>query len=269
MKKRLLIGASLTAVSILLCSCSDAKETSATTAEITKEETTAASEEISESETEETEDTEETEASEETVAKDPEMYRAYYDFVSDPGSYEWDGTTIYFDDYNWDSFILEDIDGDGSEELIATNLDPDRFESSMQYYLVVGYYDGSLRISELRDGVASAGGYRGTVSYLPGEGVIYDDWISAPDGNPGFTYYKLENGEVLNEGGGYLEPDQDYEYPESFENGTWTWGALVVTEEEFNDYVKEITKDDSGIPLSSIGYISQAQMLDELQKMIG
>lgn len=198
------------------------------------------------------------------------MYEQYYEFVSDPYKFAWDG--VYYDryvyddlDYGWKDFALIDFDGDGSDELIATNEDWEtRVDAGMQYYLIASYYDGKLVITELGDGVASAGGYRGTKCYLPGKGVIYDDAFSAPLGAPSFSIYRLQNGSFEYTEGGYVSPDFDLDYPECLDKGEWHVGDSIVTEEEYYKAFKELTDDNSGIALEDIEYIGKDEMLKEL-----
>lgn len=193
-------------------------------------------------------------------------YQAYINFIQNSADYEWDGRYYemyvkHGDDPGWDSFQLIDFDGDGSEELIVTNRSEDRSDAGMQYYLIVDWYDGEIVISELSDGVASAGGYRGTKYYLPGKGIIYDMSISAPFGSPGFSVYEFSDGKFEYSIGGYLEPDSDYDNPGQYDNGTLYWDGKEVSIEEFKKYEADYSDDYSGIALLDIDYLDKESML--------
>lgn len=199
------------------------------------------------------------------------LYQAYYNFILNYNDYEWDGrycnmVSSQGEDYGWDSFQLIDFDGDGSDELIVSNRSDNRLDAGMQYYLIVDWYDGEIVITELCDGVASAGGYRGKKYYLPGKGIIYDDKFSAPYGNPGFSVYKFSEGKFEFGEGGNLEPNREFEYPENLGNGTWYWDGKEVTEEEYKKLTEENSDNFSGIALEDIDYLDKDSMLDILEK---
>ncbi|MCR5209774.1 MAG: hypothetical protein K6C99_06160 [Lachnospiraceae bacterium] len=210
-----------------------------------------------------------------TTSAGSDAYDLFYDFAVNPYEFEWDG--LYHDryvydgvDYGWKDFALVDLDGDGNEELIATNTDGEnRPDAGMQSYLIAYCKDGKFAISELADGVASAGGYRGTKCYLPGRGIIYDDSFSAPYGAPAFCIYRLKDGVFEYSEEGYLSPAFDYDYPECLEKGEWHVGDKTVTEEEYKDEFNRLTDNNSGIALGEIEYISRDEMLDILSSHDG
>lgn len=200
------------------------------------------------------------------------LYQAYYDFIKNPYSYEWDGIIFEMNkadsdfDYEWDSFRLVDFDGDNSDELIVTNRSDDRPEAGMQYYLIIDWYDGKIEITELEDGVASAGGYRGTKYYIPGKGIIYDVSVSAPYGNPGFDVYELSEGKFKHSAGGYVDPDPDYDNPGEYDKGTLYWDGKEVSVEKFKELEAEYSDNYSGIALEEIDYLEKERILEILEK---
>lgn len=198
------------------------------------------------------------------------LYQEYYNVIKNPYAYEWDGYIFdmreYSDfDYEWDSFQLIDFDGDNSKELIITNRSLDRPDPSMQYYLIADWHDGKIVLSELADGVATAGGYRGTKYYVPGKGIIYDMSISAPYGNPGFSVYELSEGKFEYSAGGYLEPDPDDHIPGEYDKGTLYWEGKEVSVEEFKEFEAEYSDNYSGIALGDVDYLDIESMLEKLE----
>lgn len=189
----------------------------------------------------------------------------FYNFVSDPSSYSWEiNGPVQSSDFKWDSFQLVDFDGDGTPELIATCVSEDRPDGGMQHYAIVDNTGNGLSISDIADGVASAGGYRGTAYYIPGTSIIYDLSNSAPTGAPGATIYAFENGKIEYKEGGYCEPDP--EDPSDWSKGTWNWGTEEISEDEYNNKLNSLTQNQSGTPLNEINYMDKDSMLKELQK---
>ena len=195
---------------------------------------------------------------------DDDIYAGYAAIVSNPKAFEWRDFNVMADGYNWDGFQLIDFNGDGIEELIATNRDENRFDGGIQYYMIVSQNENGLVVNYVFDGVASAGGYRGSKSYIAGKG-IYDDAIYAPYGTPNFSFRVFEKGKLVVKESGYLDVNRDYEYPECMEKGTWYWNDKAVTEAEYNEKVKELTQNDSGKTLESIDYIDKDTMLRTLE----
>ena len=194
-----------------------------------------------------------------------EVYQAYADFIDNYTSYEWE--KIYdVEDYGWNAFALIEFDGDADPELIATNTDEmGRVDGGMQCYLIVDYTGDGFHIMETSDGVASAGGYRGTKYYVPGAGIVYDLSNDAPLGAPGASIFTYQNGTLEYTNGGYLQADYELEYPECVEKGTWYWDDEEVTEEEYNEKLNAITEDQSGIALAGIHYGTREQFLSGLK----
>ena len=271
MKRQIRLIATYLSFSLLIAGCNattentpeDSSDDTSITEQETRQTTTSDTEISEEDPTDETEQAEEAEPAE-------NLYQAYYDFIQNPSEYEWDGRyyemCVYDEmDFGWDSFQLIDLDGDGSDELIVTNRSEDRPDAGMNYYLVVDRYEGEIVITELADGVASAGGYRGTKYYIPGRGIIYDISANAPYGAPGFSAYGFSNGGYEYSIGGYMEPASDLEYPDNWDNGTWYWNGEEVTEEEYFEFEAEYTENYSGIALEDIEYMDEASMLNILE----
>lgn len=190
---------------------------------------------------------------------------AFDDFISDPYSYEWEKIGNPEQVFNWDGYQLIELDGDDSPEMIVTSLNECSPTDGLQHYLVLDNTDSGLVINEMADGVASAGGYRGTLYYLPNSSVIYDMSISAPYGAPGFTLYKAENGKINYVESGYFNPDHEAG-ADAMDQGQWYWGSNVVTQEEYDSKIDEFTDSQSGIAFNEIQYMDKDSMMKELNK---
>ncbi|MCR4648289.1 MAG: hypothetical protein K5776_04340 [Lachnospiraceae bacterium] len=188
----------------------------------------------------------------------------YIDFINNYDSYDWD--RAYPDsDYGYNAFQLIDLDGDEVLDLVATNTDPDRFDAGMQCYVIVTIRDGKLAISEIVDGVASAGGYRGSKYYIEGEGVIYDESIQAPYGAPGFSVFELaDDGVIIPVNGAYFEPDEDFDG--DLEKGKWFWDSEEVSSEKIDEIISSYTEMGHCIAFSGIDYVDKETILNTLSK---
>lgn len=219
-------------------------------------EDTELEEELTEEETEP-----EDELKPEEGSADIKIYRKFFDIVSDADKMEWDG------------FRLIDLDDDRIYELFATCIDGEREDPGIQPYMIVGHKDGETVISdELSDGVAGAGGYRGTLYYLEGRGILHESMYFAPLEEPADRVYSLKDGEIVETDMGEFTADRTADaYDDDwdlFENGEWRWNGKIVTEDEYKDSLREATYNMVGEPLSEIDWISREQMLDDLQSLI-
>ena len=186
------------------------------------------------------------------------VYKQYYDVVTGADTKKWDG------------FALIDLDGDGVSELFATCINGEREDESIQPYMIVGYKDNAAVLNEeLQDGVAGAGGYRGTLYYIGGKGLLHESMTIAPFGLPADTVYKLRDGTVeISDTGefsidSYGDPeDEDWD---PLQNGTWTWNGETVTEEQYNDMLNKALSGEEGLPMSSIEWKSRDDILKELK----
>ncbi|MCR5591523.1 MAG: hypothetical protein K6F73_08315 [Lachnospiraceae bacterium] len=226
------------------------------------EESTPAEEEASEEKEEKEEEVkahEEAEDEEEPVKELPgaKIYREFYDIVSDA------------DPKKWDAFALLDLDGDEIYELLATNIDGERLDPGMQPYMIVGHDgDRTFENDELSDGVAGAGGYRGTLLYLPGKGILHESMFFAPFGEPADNIYTMKNGKIELRDSGYFYTDRSVEFDENYdplEHGEWSWNNRTVTEDEYKHLLDDATDGIEGEPLSEIGWMSRVKVLRELK----
>ena len=186
------------------------------------------------------------------------VHKDYYDIVSKADPKQWDG------------FALIDLDGDGVNELFATFIDGEREDPGIQPYMIVGYNNTAIINDELQDGVAGAGGYRGTLYYLEGKGILHESMVYAPFGTPADTIYALKDGKIEIMGQGEFTVDDfagsEDEGWDPLEHGSWTWNGQNVTEEEYNGKVREATNDTEGLPMSEIDWKSKEDIQKELER---
>ena len=188
-----------------------------------------------------------------------EPFSDYYEIVSNA------------DPNEWDAFKLIDLDGNGTPELFATCISGKRDDPGIQPYMVVGQGENGIVVNdELQDGVAGAGGYRGSLYYIEGKGKIYDSAFYAPFGEPADTIYILDNGEIKTLSYGYFEADRTSSIEDEdwdlYEHGEWKWNDKVVTEEEYKKKYREAIDNTEGLPMSEIEYIDRDSMLEELKE---
>ncbi len=191
-------------------------------------------------------------------ASEDGKYQAFTDFVSEADPKKWDG------------FALIDLDGDGMAELFATCLEGEREDPGIQPYMIAGQdQSGKVVINdELRDGVAGAGGYRGTLYYLEDMGLLHESMTYAPFGSPADTVYAFRNGTIeVSDTGEYSVDDFDGADEEGWDplaHGTWTWNGETLTEEEYYGKLKEATNDTEGLPFEGIDWKDKDTILESL-----
>jgi hypothetical protein len=174
----------------------------------------------------------------------------------------------------WDRFQLIDLDADGQPELFATCTDENRPDAGMQPYMIVGYnQQGIVMNDEFADGVASAGGYRGTLYYLPGTGKLLDSAVYAPLGLPSDTIYEMKDGAITyTEYGGFnvteYPDDTADENWDPMEHGEWEWMDETVSEDEYKQKFLAATENTTGKAMNEIDYMDKESMLKELEKLI-
>ena len=162
------------------------------------------------------------------------------------------------------------MDGDGISELFATCLN-DNNECYQLYmlqpYMIVGHDENGIVINDdLADGTASAGGYRGTLYYLPGIGKIHDSAMYAPYGTPSDTVYIMKNGRIELLSSGYFSVDSS-DLPDNW-SGTWYWNDEIVDENEYNQRLISDLENTTGVALCDINYFGKEEMIKALEEAL-
>ncbi len=196
-----------------------------------------------------------------------DIYASYIDIVKECDNYKFDDWEITFD-----KFALIDFDGDDKPELFATGSFPDEYYmGGMQPYLIVGRNsEGAVINDVLTDGVASAGGYRGCLYYLPSIGKLHESIAWAPYIAPEDEVYIMKNGKIERFASGYFSVDQE-SLPDSMSEaddilnyGTWYWNGEPVDNEEYSKLFIEAIENTRGIALCDIECVGKDEILREL-----
>ena len=180
------------------------------------------------------------------------------------------------DPKQWDSFALVDLDGDGIMELFAANFDGERDDPGICPYMIVAQdVTGEPVINDdlLFDGVAGAGGYRGSLYLLEGMGRLREVAFYAPLGTPADTIYVMEDGTIEILDYGYFETDSWGDLGDTsaddwdlFEHGEWKWNDKVVTEEEYDSNLEADLRGARETAFSDLNWLSKEKVLQELKK---
>jgi hypothetical protein len=181
------------------------------------------------------------------------LYEQYYDIISDL-------------DPKWDKFAFIDVTVEGFPSVLITSSEMDP-ALDLQDYMLLTYSNAGAYLNEegLRDGVASAGGYRGNLYYVPYTGIIYEDACYAPYGNPCNKIYLLDNGQLFEYADGYTEVLEGYEGPEDTEHLQYFWNVEEVSAEQYEENVKNETNNYAGIEFYGLDYLDKATIMGHLE----
>lgn len=218
-------------------------------------------ESIEEPSKEEAEEPAETKTKPKEKSAETKIYRKFLDIVTGA------------DQAKWDRFALIDLDGDGVFELFATCIDGEREDPGIQPYMIVGHKEEDvIKNDELFDGVAGAGGYRGSLYYLEGKGKLHESMVFAPLGEPADRVYLLKDGEITETDMGEFEADRTTDISgddwDLYEHGEWHWNGRTVTEDEYKNSLREATDNTQGKPLSEAGWLSSKRVAKKLQRLM-
>ena len=263
-KSKYLLGGLLMSSMLVMSGCNGAKADEPGKDVHAKEETET-KEEVKEEEVKEEEPavTEKEEEPEEVIPEEePEeeyeeenlefLYEQYYDIVSGL-------------DEKWDQFMFVYFDQDNFPDIVVSSTQPGL--NDLNEYMIITHSNAGAEVNEdLRDGVASAGGYRGTLYYVPQMGILYERTNYAPANNPGDNVYLPDNGHLTLYATGRTEVLDGYTGPDDIEHMTWYWNDVEVTPDEYEEKLKAETNNLSGDALSSLFYVDRESMLNRLEK---
>ena len=262
-KSKYLLGGLLMSGMLVMSGCSGAAdekpvkdvnteeeaETKEEKEEVKEEEPAVAEKEEPEEEVKDEEVTEEPEEAEEENLEF--LYEQYYDIVSGL-------------DEKWDQFMFVYFDQDNFPDIVVSSTQPGL--NDLNEYMIITHSNAGAEVNEdLRDGVASAGGYRGTLYYVPQMGILYERTNYAPANNPGDNVYLPDNGHLTLYATGRTEVLDGYTGPDDIEHMTWYWNDVEVTPDEYEEKLKAETNNLSGDALSSLFYVDRESMLNRLE----
>ncbi len=194
------------------------------------------------------------------------IYDEYIDIVNNYKNEEWE--------IKFDKFALINLDDDEIPELFATGeYVDDSIMGGMQPYLIVGHNESGAVVNDIMaDGVAGAGGYRGTLYYLPGLGKLHDSAVYAPFGAPSDTIYLMKDGKIDPLVYGDFEVDVE-KLPENMgENddilnyGQWYWDGVPMDEAEYKKQFVAAIENTHGVAVCDIDYMSKDEIIKLLEE---
>ena len=214
--------------------------------------------------TETEEKTEEVNSEEDPEGEEPEeateeedlefLYQQYYDIISGL-------------DEKWDQFVFVYVDQDSFPDVVISSSEPGI--NDLNEYMIITRSKAGAELNEgLSDGVASAGGYRGTFYYVPQTGILYERTNNAPENNQVDYVYLLDDGHVTLYATGRTEVLDGYSGPDDTEHMKWYWNDVEVSPEEYEEKLNAETNNLAGDALSSLPYVDKESMLNRLEKTI-
>jgi hypothetical protein len=150
-------------------------------------------------------------------------------------------------------YTLVKLDGDKVPELIGYYSD-----EGMDYYIVCAYDGKNVVTQEVQEGVASVGGFRGSLLYMPKKGKIWSNSISAGTGAEYDAVYVLKNGKFKSAASGSSEYGL---------NGKkqYIWNDKRVSKKNYNKNLKKSFNTSKGKTFTSLKYISKSNMKKKLK----
>ncbi len=167
----------------------------------------------------------------------------------------------------WDQYNFVYFDNDDIPDIIVSSTELN-MNGLKEYKIITRSRAGAEVNEDLADGVASAGGYRGDLYYVPQMGILYENTHNAPENNPADYVYLLDDGHLTLYATGHTEVLDGYEGPDDKEHMKWFWNDQEVSAEEYEKKLNEETMNLSGDALSSLFYVDKESMLGRLEKTI-
>ena len=151
-------------------------------------------------------------------------------------------------------FKLLDLDGDGVEELFGKSANEDPY-GEVYSYVVLTYNGTKLAKKSFQSGVASAGGYRGGTSILPGKGKIWENYISSGTGEGEDIIYTLKNGKFKKTATGTY----------SLASETNQWKGKTVSAKTYSKKLEKMFPSAKAKDLEKMSYQSRSKVLAKLK----
>lgn len=157
------------------------------------------------------------------------------------------------DDYK--KFKLIDLDSDGVSELIGISGNEDLYGEVYEYVILT--YNGSKIVKKsFYSGWASAGGYRGDTSILPGKGKILERSLLTGSGEGADVVYTLKNGKFKKTATG-----TSYNYGRSYK-----WKGKSVSADTYKKNLDKVFPVSKGKSLwGDLSYQSKNKIKNKLK----
>ncbi len=146
-----------------------------------------------------------------------DAFDAYSDWLED------DMSEFYVGGY--DKYKLININNDNIPELLAVNIPKNEYDNNGTWEFAL-YTVKNKKVKNLAgfsSGVASAGGFRGNVFYIPRENRIYESYISSGTGEGTDIIYQMKGGALQRLGQGSF----------SLATGGNAWNGQVVSADSY------------------------------------
>ena len=174
-------------------------------------------------------------------------YKAYYDWMKSSAAKE------------YKKFRLEDLDKDGIPELIALN--QERKMTYIDCYMICAFDGTKVNTISLMAGVAGAGGYRGSSSYIPKKGKIYEYSFHSIGSYEYKTAYTLKKG-VFNK---KHSLSMERIYTKGKYKATYKYNNKKINKKKFKSLSKKYFSSNKEKSFEDLKYISKKKMLKKLK----
>lgn len=179
------------------------------------------------------------------AASKKKVYKAYYNYLVKKSN---SGDLKKFTKY-----CLVNLDGDRIPELVGYHKDKDL---AVDRYVICSYNGKKVVTKEFQDGVASSGGYRGLLTYIPNKGKIKHSYISSGSGSEYVEVYSLKKGVYKK------TVDAGSEY----RNGRhYRWGNTPVSKSTYDRKLNKAFNADRSKRFCDLKYISKTKMKKKLK----
>ena len=157
------------------------------------------------------------------------------------------------------------IDGDKIPELIVKHQLP-IISGDRRAYSVLAYKKGKVNVLNLHDGVASAGGFRGEIYYIPKMSMLLARSWASGTGYYSEDIYQLKKSE-WNKAyyGTYIRNYSSSTYGQ-YEIKDCNWQGKSVSPKKYARKLKKVFDEQEGILFTDIKYMTKSKILKKLKK---
>ena len=160
---------------------------------------------------------------------------------------------------DYKKYKLMDINKDGVNELIATYYSP---TFGTNQYAVLTYDGKKVNTKEVRSGVASAGGFRGSASIDKKKGYIIEDTMWAPNCDNYDYITVIRNGKFVQKVS--LTTDGLFTSVGTSEKATYKYNGKKINKSRYNQLLKKYFSKKT-TDLETIKYVSKAKIKKQLK----
>ncbi len=160
------------------------------------------------------------------------------------------------EDVHYDKFCLLNLDKDSVPELISCRIVND----GIYDFYIQSFKDGQLVILTTQAGVGGAGGFRGTVSYIAGKGLIRShSWGSANPQNYEEICKLTSTGYKVKGEGEYLYYFDDKPIKDA------VWNGKNVSSKVYEKKSNKAFNEKKGKDMTKLNFVSASEILEQLK----